>query len=247
MKSIDAIWEKRNLGVSCREIYIETSDSMADIQKYLDTVTEEYQVLFLPVQCSEWLYEIQGYGFQYIESNFDLAKKCKGRDCLPETHRKLLDHVSCKLLTSEEEREFLENLRTKPFFDKDKISIDPYFSIEKSANRNYWRTIDFLEEKRSLKFYEVYYGERPIGFFILELKERGGIDVYLSGLYPECRETNLGVCIMGEQTREAVRLGADLITTGVSLNNFACLRVYQGLGYEIKRATNIFVKHKGGV
>lgn len=244
MKSVDAIWEKRNLGVRCREIYIEGSDSMTDIRKYFDTVTEEYQVLFMPVQCSEWLIEVQKYGFQYIESNFDLVKRCKGQDCLPATYRRLLEHVSCKVFTSEEEQEFLENLRTKNFFDKDKISIDPYFSKEKSANRNYWRTMDYLEEKRNLKFYEVYYGERPIGFFILEPKERGIIDAYLSGLYSECRETNLGACVMGEQTREAVRLGADLVTAGVSLNNFACLRVYQGLGYEIKRATNIFVKHR---
>lgn len=247
MKSVDAVWEKRNLGVSCKEIYIEMSDSMTDIRKYLDTVTEEYQVLFLPVQCSEWLIEVQEYGFQYIESNFDLIKKCKGQDYLPETYRKLLKHVSCKVFTAEEEQEFLENLRTKYFFEKDKISIDPYFSKEKSANRNYWRTMDYLEEKRILKFYEVYYGERPIGFFILEPKERGITEALLSGLYPECRETNLGACVMGEQTREAVRLGADLITMGVSLNNYQSLRVYQSLGYEIKRATNIFVKHRGEV
>ena len=33
MKIVNAVWEKRNLGVSCNEITIETSDTISNIQE----------------------------------------------------------------------------------------------------------------------------------------------------------------------------------------------------------------------
>ena len=38
MKIIDAIWEKRNLGVSSYEVVIEAEDSASDIEKKLEEV-----------------------------------------------------------------------------------------------------------------------------------------------------------------------------------------------------------------
>lgn len=49
---------------------------------------------------------------------------------------------------------------------------------------------------------------------------------------------------MGEETRKVFQLGAKFITLGVSLNNITSLKVYLSLGYEIKKVTNIFVKHE---
>lgn len=244
MRLVEAVWENRNLGTSCREIYIEKEDTPEEIRQYVSGVPEAYQVLFLPIERSELLLTVQDCGFSYIESNFDLVRKCKGQQELPKTYERILAKVSSRQLVGDEIEIFLENLRDKYFFDKDKISIDPHFSEQASANRNYWRTKDFLEENRDLRIYEALYGEKAIGYFILEVKDKNIVDVYLSGLYPDCREMNLGTCIMGAETREAMRLGAKTITTGVSLNNFSCLRVYQSLGYEISKSTNIFIKHR---
>lgn len=243
MREIEAIWEKRNLGTTCREIYVEKEDTLEQVQTCLKTVNELYQILFIPIERSDLLLEVQKWDFQYIESNFDLIKKCKNQS-IPSAYEKVLEKVSSKCLYGNCRDIFMENLKDKYFFEKDKISIDPCFSQEASANRNYWRMKDFIEGQRDIRAYEVSYGEKPLGFFVLEKKINGIVDLYLSGLYPECRRTNLGICIMGEATREAVRLGAKMITTGVSLNNFSSFKVYQSLQYEILNVTNIFIRHR---
>lgn len=101
-----------------------------------------------------------------------------------------------------------------------------------------------MEENIDIQIYDVLYERKSIGYFILKILDKENIEVYLSGLYPECRETNLGICIMGEETRKVFQLGAKFITLGVSLNNITSLKVYLSLGYEIKKVTNIFVKHE---
>jgi len=244
MRTIEAFWEQRNLGTACREIYLEKNDDADDVEAYLNTVAEAYQVVFVPVERPDLLFAVYNSGFQYIESNFDLVKGGRYGRKVPERYAKILEHVTSRQLEGEETSAFLQNLRNRYFFEKDKISIDPFFSMEMSANRNYWRTKDFLEEGKDLQIYEVSHRDKAIGFYILEIQGKGVIDVYLSGLYPESREMNLGACVMGEETREALRLGARVITAGVSLNNFSCLKLYQSLQYEIKNARNIFIKHK---
>lgn len=244
MKIVDAVWEERNLGTRCKEIYIQKSDEKDNVLEKISEIDEEFLELFLPIECSEYLLHLPQYGFYYIESNFDLVKKCQVEEVFPKIYNKILQQVYSRQLESDELENFLDKLRTEYFFEKDKISIDYHFSKEESANRNYWRLKDYLAEGRDIRIYEVWFQQKAIGYFILEVVEQGRIDVYLSGLYPEYRHKNFGTCIMGEETRQAVCLGAKLITTGVSLNNFACLRVYLSLGYEIKKGTNIFVKHK---
>ncbi len=244
MKIVDAVWEERNLGTRCKEIYIQKKDERDTVLDKISKIDEEFLELFLPIECSEYLLYLPQYGFHYIESNLDLVKRCQTDEVVSKIYDKILQKVHSRQLESDEIKNFLDKLRTEYFFEKDKISIDYHFSQKASANRNYWRLKDYFAEGRDIRIYEVLFQQKAIGYFILEVVEQGHVDVYLSGLYPECRSKNLGTCIMGEETRQAVCLGAKLITTGVSLNNFACLKVYLSLGYEIKKGTNIFVKHK---
>lgn len=246
MKIVDAVWEERNLGKKCKEIYIEKHDGKSAVIETILGIDEEFQELFLPVECPEYLLLLPQYGYYYIESNFELIKKFPTEDGFSGVYQKMLQKVQSIRLEPDAVEVFLNRLRTEFFFEKDKISIDGHFSQAASANRNYWRLKDYFAEKRDIRIYEVLYEGKPIGYFILELLADQCIEVYLSGLYPECRSTNLGTCIMGEETREAARLGAKWITTGVSLNNISCLRIYLALGYEIRKGTNIFVKHKEG-
>ena len=242
MKIVDAVWEERNLGKKCKEIYIEKGDDAQSVLKNLSNISEELQLLFLPIERSEYLLLLPKYGFHYIESNFDLIKRCS-MDISP-LHEKILNKVCSRQLKESEIEHFLCRLRTDFFFEKDKISIDYHFSQQASANRNYWRLIDYLEENIDIQIYDVLYERKSIGYFILKILDKENIEVYLSGLYPDCRETNLGICIMGEETRKVFQLGAKFITLGVSLNNITSLKVYLSLGYEIKKVTNIFVKHE---
>lgn len=245
MKIIEAIWEERNLGKRCKEVHIEKDDDLIMTLRHLADIDEEFVILFLPIERSEYLLQLPQYGYFYIESNFDLVKRHSEENSIPILYSKILKKVHCRQLRDEEIDCFLYRLKTEFYFEKDKISIDYHFSKQVSANRNYWRLMDYYAEAMNLQIYDVMYEDKSIGYFILNIIEPRHIEVYLSGLYPECRSTNLGTCIMGEETRQSFQLGAELITLGVSLNNVASLNTYLSLGYEVKKVTNIFVKHRG--
>ena len=51
MKIIDAYWEKRNLGVSTKEVLVEEQDSAIDIKKALSAIEHdaEYLVFKVPI------------------------------------------------------------------------------------------------------------------------------------------------------------------------------------------------------
>ena len=83
MKIIDAIWEKRNLGVSSYEVVIETEDSASDIEKKLAELDADYIVVKVPSEHSDVLESVQKSGFSYIEDlihvEHDLAEVTRNR------------------------------------------------------------------------------------------------------------------------------------------------------------------------
>ena len=83
MKIIDAIWEKRNLGVSSYEVVIEAEDSASDIEKKLAELDADYIVVKVPTEHSDVLESVQKSGFSYIEDlihvEHDLSEVTRNR------------------------------------------------------------------------------------------------------------------------------------------------------------------------
>ena len=78
MKIVEAIWEKRNLGVECRELHIEDADTAQEIEKACSAVGEkEYMVARVPSANFEAAAFFGQRGYRFIEAAVTLENDLK--------------------------------------------------------------------------------------------------------------------------------------------------------------------------
>ena len=77
MKIVDAVWEKRNLGVDVTEIVCEASDSKEELISALSKVKAPYSVCKVPSGAVELLLCAQEQGYQVIEMLIGMERKTK--------------------------------------------------------------------------------------------------------------------------------------------------------------------------
>ena len=74
MKIIDAIWEKRNLGVKTTEILIQAGDKIEDyslVEKEIIDNQTKYIVVKTPVNLKEYIWGLPKLGYNFIEVAFE--------------------------------------------------------------------------------------------------------------------------------------------------------------------------------
>ena len=75
MKIIDAIWEKRNLGVKTTEILIQAGDKIEDyslVEKEIIDNQTKYIVVKTPVNLKEYIWGLPKLGYNFIEVAFEI-------------------------------------------------------------------------------------------------------------------------------------------------------------------------------
>ena len=72
MKIVNAVWEKRNIGVTTIEITIDKTDAISDIEKMLMDTEAEYIVVRLPIDKIDVSYMLQKMNYVYIETMYHL-------------------------------------------------------------------------------------------------------------------------------------------------------------------------------
>ena len=68
MKLVNAIWEKRNLGIDCNEITIETTDVTNEVLEKINNYETQYTVVKVPSNMNEICNGLQQKGYTYIET-----------------------------------------------------------------------------------------------------------------------------------------------------------------------------------
>src|SRR3989339_418521 len=84
MRVVDAIWEKRNLGVDCKEIVIEDSDFITVVKKKeLLLLNTPYVVVKVPVNRFDINTYLSNLGFTYIEGSINFQLRLFEAKLLP--------------------------------------------------------------------------------------------------------------------------------------------------------------------
>ena len=73
MKIIEAVWEQRNLGVTCAEIEISASDTSNAVRNAVLSRHEQYLVAKVSPANTEVMFALQNMGFTYIETLFEVV------------------------------------------------------------------------------------------------------------------------------------------------------------------------------
>ena len=235
---VDAVWEKRNLGISTFEITIEKEDSFEDVEKAISQLDCEYSVVKLSTARKEYLDLLQLKGFMFVEDMIHLEHDLSEIPMNPIVKR-LYEKTSFRRMSEEDFSQLKEEV-LKGMFDTDRISLDKRFNTDASANR-YLNWINDLNSKGAL-FYVITYGDDSAGFVVLNTKDNITFHSVLGGGYEKFKKTGIGII---QKEQEITRsLGGKRVITSVSSNNVGQFRALIMNGYKPYAVDHVLIRHK---
>ena len=240
MKIINAVWEKRNLGVDCNEIEIEFGDTVEIIKKKSADFETEYTVIKVPIGMVEISNYLQSSGYTFIE----LMTSCYNKGIIPQLsplQKRIIESVKCIKMNEEDKKKLFEEVNSGMFI-YDRVSLDSKFT-EHQANSRY---LGWISDDLNLgsKLFKLEYKNQAIGFFSLKHKGKASYVTNLGGLYPSFKKSGFGIVILYHTIKEAIQEGAKKIFTAFSSNNRGAASIHFSLGLVLHKQYYVFVKHK---
>lgn len=240
MKIIDAYWEKRNLGVTCKEIIIEREDSVQDLEIFLDSLKNvEYSVIKIYPGNVELLKYLQSNGFYFVETLSEISLDIENYS-IPKNFEKLNESIKYKVLPSSQ----LNTLRLeieKGIFNTDRIALDSRFGIDIAARRYFNWIQDEVSKGNCV--YEILKDEKPIGFFALKQIRNRSYETFLAGMYLDSPNFGFGFSLISKSIEEIRIKNGKYFVTHISSNNLQINRLYAQFGFIPVNTYYVMVKH----
>ena len=237
MRIVNAVWEKKNLGVNAYELSIETGDNIDEVKQQIENIDGDYIVIKVPSDLSEFNSIVQELGFLYIEDlihvEHDLKEVERNRII-----QRLYDETTYREMNDEDFEQLITEIKDG-MFDSDRISNDPHFGKEKAANRY----INWSKDLRNkgARFYAIRYREDSTGFVVLDTKDQITYSSILGGGYQKYRKSGIGIIQKEQEITKA--LGGKRVVTTVSSNNVGQFKALIMNGYKPYSIEHVFVKH----
>lgn len=241
MRVIDAVWERRNLGVETKEIEFEEQDHIEAVEECLQNTHAEYLVAKTPSNRPDITHLLYLSQYEFVEemmllTNRDLeASVCSG------VMRRLYDAVEVRKANKGDIDEIFEEIR-KGMFSTDRVSLDPCFSKELANERYVNWTVDELN--RGTKLYVYSYKGKNIGFSGLREIKDGSYTSFLGGIFEEFRFGGLGSTAAFKGGQIVRSLGGKSLSSMVSSNNMNQIRNLIHNGYNLSKINYVFIKHE---
>ena len=243
MKIVDAVWEKRNLGVATIEITVEEGDPVSEVIAAINGVDAQYAVVRVPASRPELIFPVQQNGFIFSEEMVHLVSDLS-KVALSPIEQRLWDAVTCEQMTAEDISELYAEIR-KGLFSTDRIYLDPAFSNDLAAERYINWINDELERGGILVKY-VYKG-KTAGFYTLRETSAGDYTSALGGMYSDFRKGGLVTAISAKVPEYVRKLGGRSVDACVSTNNPVQIRNLLRNGYRFMSVNHVFTRHSPSV
>ncbi len=240
MKIVDAVWEKRNLGVDVTEIVCETSESKEELIFVLSKVNTPYSVCKIPGGAAELLLCAQEQGYQVIEMLIGMEGKTKELS-LPRIYQRFASESFVCDANEEQIGRILQEIESGSIFKTDRIALDPYFG-NLMAGKRYSNWIQDLL-KKDARMCIGYYKDIPVAFGVNQDKEGSVSDAVLGGVLSSETGVGLGFLSIYANLVSAIRHGNTKVKTHVSSNNPAIIHLHLQFGFQIGGMQYVLVKH----
>lgn len=239
MKIIDAIWEKRNLGVTCVEATIEPTDTLDAIRERLAEVAAQYVVVKLPAGRADAMFCVSQLGYTFIETSIHVTWKVVPIK-LSGIQQRMADSTSHVLMDDADKQVLWSELR-KGMHDTDRVSLDPHFAKERAAERY----VGWIQDEiaRGTDVYKLTLKDQSIGYFTMKHLGDGVYYPFLGGMYESHRSSGLGVIVAYKPMCEVTARGGRSISTHISTSNESAVRMHVSLGFNFGQMTYVYVKH----
>jgi len=240
MKIVDAFWEQRNLGVVAKEINFEANDKVSDLDQ-IRNLDCEYSVARIPAGCIDLMFNLEEMGYRFIETMLDVQHDHKDIGfTLNRVAKRIADSITYYEMNDIDLNELRNQLRLG-IFKTDRVSLDPAFSPDKSANRYIGWIGDELT--RDGKVYKCIHKDNVFGYFVCRMDGDKVNYVYNIGIYKDQNYAGLGVGLIIASIKQALEAGAKKTISGLSTNNMPAIAANLAAGYRVIGAKYIYVKH----
>lgn len=243
MRVIDAVWDKRNLGMDVVEIIMEGKDSVEDLTLQLTQVNVPYVVVKIPSGRVDLLLEAQKYGYQYIETTFHLEGIVSNLS-IPSIYKRFEPAIAVMEADNGLKERVLDEIRSGQIFSTDRIALDPAFSKEVAGQRYYNWTCDEL--KKDARIFIAFYKTEPVAFGISKRMDGLRFDAFLGGAFADASNKGLGFLAIHANNYAVNIQNGKRIVTHVSSNNPAILRLHMEYGYNVTQMEYVLIKHQEG-
>ncbi len=239
MKVVEAVWERRNIGLSTFEIEVSESDSWEELRELIEHLQFDYLVVKIPPSRTDFVFKASDLGLIFVEQ-VTSAHYSGDLPTLDSLQRRILKSLSCQEITRSN-REALFQEITKGLFKTDRVAIDPLLGIEKSSQRYLGWISDEL--KSGAVIYEVTKAEELIGFFLIRSLNTNTSRAILAGLLEKYQKSGLGFVLNFLEIEVSKKMGANSVQSAFSSNNRGALAIHMSMGYKVDRQHYIYVKH----
>lgn len=243
MKTIDAYWDTRSLGVRCGQVVFSAGDSADQLSDAMEFARDyDYMVAKLPTTCIDLVPPLEQRGFTFAECSFEVVLRL--RDARSSVlMQRVANQMEIKQADSKLKEEIYNQI-SKGIFDTDRVALDSLFGPQYAAQRYINWIEDELKKDGSL-YYVAYKGE-GVGFFSYK-EPRPGIEAwpFLAGVFRGQGRNGIGSNVALDASRiVAQERGCKRIRTYVSSNNPSILRAQIAYGYQVEKIEYVFVQHK---
>ncbi len=241
MRTVEAVWEKRNVGVECFEIEVGKNDSVDEVLNIIHNRNEKYFVAKVLAGRVDVLLALQKEGFQFMETNIQTEMELSEKPKPPAMCAKLIERAGYHFGSDKETKRVIDEIRNGYIFSTDKVALDPYFSQKIAGQRYAFWAQDVLASGNAKMIITEYDGE-DVGFSIV-INKGNYFDGFLGGLFADYLNSGLGFANAYTTLKAVFDLGGRRYISGVSSNNFQMLKLHMMFGLRIRRLTYNLIKH----
>ena len=243
MKVVEAMWERRNLGVDVTEVTLERSD-MDDEERVLSFLQKKmgqghYLLVKTPEGNVAFLARLQALGFIFLECQYNLSRQLRGYAPPQGEFLSLAGQLSPEPLDLGE-LDDLCALIGNGMFTTDRVALDPLFGV-KVANTRYRNWVRDIQKNASCVVARIKYREKVIGFFAISFDVQAEkAHSLLLGLFKPYQGSALGSMIVHVPLKFASEKKMKTIFAQVSSNNMTSLRSHVFWGFAIESVSYVF-------
>ena len=240
MKIIDAVWEKKNLGVQTIEIVVEKDDVPEIILPRIAQIDAEYTVVKIPSDYVPVTHNLFRLGFIFMETMNCISNNLSLRP-LTKQKAEIVANTDFTKMTDQDFEMMCARILKEKIYRTDRIARDPYFNLEQ-ANQRY---VNWLRSERSrgAEIYKYVYQGDNIGYLCFKHIGDGVYEDFLSGIYSEFAGKGLAVSIPYKVDEYVKKCGGRRIITHISSTNVRSLSSRINNGYVIDSSNYVFSKH----
>lgn len=239
MKLLDAVWEKRNLGVTTLEICLEKDDNPDEFIEALEKSYYDYYVVKLTTEAIGFSTLLTKKGFVFVEAINHIYHDLDLRP-LTGAKKEIVENTDFQKVEHNEMQFIFDNI-LKGMFNTDRISLDPEFGKDKAAVRY----VNWIEDEISngAEIYKFIYKNNNIGFIGFKQVNENDYHNFIAGIYSYYLGKGLSINMTYKLVDEVIKRNGKKLTTDISSNNIASLKSRINNGFNYEYTTYVYVKH----